>query len=375
MKLLIVLVVLSALLVLSGHAANTRFAVIGDYGYVGPADSSVAAMIHSWNVDFIVTVGDNSYNPGTIDDNVGRYYSDFIGSYIGAYGPGSPVNRFFPSLGNHEYSDGGRLPAYLSYFNLPGDGIHSSSSSSNERYYDFEIGNIQFLALNANYQEPDGNTWQSAQGSWARDLLTNYGKNMTWKVILMHQAPYSSCNVHGSTPSSQWPFEQWGADVVLAGHDHSYERIMVDQDHEGDSIPYFVNGVGGRSLYGFPSSGFVPGSAARYSSNYGAILAEANDTTMTFRFYSIANGGTLVDSITAHARSGCCRGKTGNIDQLGIADLTDLSDLVSYLTEGGWIPVCPQEADLNNSGLVDLDDLTALVYYLTGAGFSLPNCR
>ena len=37
----------------------------------------------------------------------------------------------------------------------------------------------------------------------------------------------------------QWPFKDWGADAVLTGHDHIYERLLVN------GIPYFVNGIGG----------------------------------------------------------------------------------------------------------------------------------
>src|SRR5262245_17274080 len=59
----------------------TRFAVIGDYGSAGPVEADVAALVKSWNPDFIVTVGDNNYTSGsaaTIDANIGQYYHDYI---------------------------------------------------------------------------------------------------------------------------------------------------------------------------------------------------------------------------------------------------------------------------------------------------------
>jgi tartrate-resistant acid phosphatase type 5 len=374
MKSLCLFITFLALGVLSVQAATSRFAVIGDYGYVGPNDSAVAAMIKTWNVDFIVTVGDNSYNPGTIDNNIGKYYSSYIGAYHGAYGPGSPINRFFPSLGNHEYSDGGGLAAYLSYFTLPGAGIATSNSSGNERYYDFTIGDIQFLALNSDPPEPDGTAWNSVQGNWARWMLTNYGKNTKWKIVLMHHPPYSSGNVHGSTPAMRWPFEQWGVDVTLAGHEHNYERVMVDNDRGGDSIPYFVNGVGGRSLYGFSFTP-VKGSAMRYSDSYGAMLVEAADSTMLIQLYSITGGGsgTLIDSITVRARHSCCRGKMGNVNQLDRIDLSDLSAIINYLTGGWWTLPCLEEGDIDGNGMVDVVDLGQLVAYLLGTS-DLPAC-
>lgn len=71
---------------------------------------------------------------------------------------------------------------------------------------------------------------------------------------------------------------------------------------------------------------------------------------------------------------GCCVGVTGNVNGLGMVDLSDLSALVNYLTGGGFAPPCPSEANVNNTGLVDLSDLSSLVNYLTGGGFQLPNC-
>jgi len=70
----------------------------------------------------------------------------------------------------------------------------------------------------------------------------------------------------------------------------------------------------------------------------------------------------------------CCVGVTGNVNYVGIVDLADLSALVSYLTGGGYVLPCPNEANVNGIGIVDLGDLSALVSYLTGAGYVLPAC-
>jgi hypothetical protein len=58
----------------------------------------------------------------------------------------------------------------------------------------------------------------------------------------------------------------------------------------------------------------------------------------------------------------------------GIVDLADLSSLVSYLTGGGFVLPCQNEANVNASGIVDLADLSSLVSYLTGGGYALPAC-
>jgi hypothetical protein len=82
--------------------------------------------------------------------------------------------------------------------------------------------------------------------------------------------------------------------------------------------------------------------------------------------------GMFVQSFTVHV--GCCIGTTGNVNMTGIVDLSDLSALVSYLTGGGYILTCEEEANVNNAGIVDLSDLSALVSYLTGGGYVLPSC-
>ena len=83
-----------------------KFASIGDYGDTGNNELAVANLVKSWNPDFIITLGDNNYPDGeasTIDENIGQYYHQYIYPYVGSYGGGLDVNRFFPSLGNHDW--------------------------------------------------------------------------------------------------------------------------------------------------------------------------------------------------------------------------------------------------------------------------------
>lgn len=106
------------------HAEPVRFAVIGDYGLAGQRSSAVAALVKSWQPDFIITTGDNNYYYGeasTIDANIGQYYHQFIHLYAGQYGPGATTNRFFPSLGNHDWNADLGVQPYLDYFTLPGN--------------------------------------------------------------------------------------------------------------------------------------------------------------------------------------------------------------------------------------------------------------
>ncbi len=256
-----------------------RFAVIGDYGGGGPPEADVAELVNGWGVDFIITVGDNNYPDGaaeTIDHNIGRFYHAYISPYVGKYGNGADQNRFFPTLGNHDWNSNAAQP-YLDYFTLPG----------NERYYDFTWEPIHFFALDSDSREPDGVGKSSVQADWLREALQR--STAVWKVVYLHHAPYSS-GLHGPTGWAQWPYAAWGADVVLAGHDHTYERLLID------GIPYFVNGLGGGSIYRFVD--IHPGSQVRYNDDYGAMLVEADAHQMIFQFFN--RRGELIDAWTLY---------------------------------------------------------------------------
>ncbi|HEY3249955.1 MAG TPA: metallophosphoesterase [Ignavibacteria bacterium] len=256
-----------------------RFAVIGDYGKAGPNELAVSNLVDSWNVDFIITVGDNNYEYGgasTIDTNIGYYYHEYIYPYLGIYGPGAPFNKFWPSLGNHDWDSLNGL-AYYNYFTLP----------NNERYYDFIKGYVHFFVLDSDPREPDSIGSNSIQAGWLQTKLSQ--SSARFKIIYFHHPPYSSGSTHGNTPKLQWPFRQWGATCVLSGHEHNYERLYIN------SFTYFVNGLGGKSLYGFNTI-IQPGSQVRYNANYGAQLVTSYSDSINFKLYNI--NGTLIDSYT-----------------------------------------------------------------------------
>ena len=251
-----------------------RFAVIGDYGEGNQAEQDVANLVKSWNPELIITVGDNNYPSGaadTIDDRVGRFYSEFIHPYTGAFGPGAGQNRFFPTLGNHDW-DTASAQAYFDYFSLPG----------NERYYDFVWGPVHFFAIDSDSREPDGVARISPQAQWLQERLA--ASTSPWKIVYFHHPPYSS-GYHGPVDWMAWPFAEWGASAVLSGHDHTYERLLVG------GIPYFINGVGGGPIYYFIQ--IDPRSQRRYNDDYGAMLVTAEGEKLTFQF--ITRHGEMID--------------------------------------------------------------------------------
>ncbi len=257
----------------------TRFAVIGDYGLAGKREADVAALVKSWDPDFIITTGDNNYPDGTaetIDKNIGQYFHKFIYPYIGEYGKGADVNRFFPTLGNHDWTTNGAQP-YFDYFELPG----------NERYYDFVWGPVHLFAIDSDSREPDGVGRSSVQGQWLKDRLAD--STAIWNIVYMHHPPYSSAD-HGSIDWAQWPYKDWGATAVISGHDHVYERLVVD------GFPYFVNGLGGGPIYEFDE--VIPGSEVRFRDDYGAMLVEATSQQITFQFITRQN--QVIDTVTIY---------------------------------------------------------------------------
>lgn len=257
-----------------------RFAAIGDYGIGNQAESDVAALVKSWNPEFVITLGDNNYPSGeatTIDEHIGKDYADFIFPYTGAFGPGATENRFFPSLGNHDWISIGCVQnscagPYFDYFTLPG----------NERYYDFVRGPVHFFVIDSDPREPDGRDAESVQARWLQEGLQR--STAPWKLVYMHHTIYSS-SLHGSEPILQWPYREWGASAVLNGHDHTYERVMFD------GFPYFVNGMGGADIRTFGAP--VPGSTVRYNGDHGAQLIEASATEIRFQF--INRSGEVID--------------------------------------------------------------------------------
>ncbi len=264
-------------------AASVQFSIIGDFGTDDANELAVANLVKTnFQPQFIVTVGDNNYiGAANIDDAIGKYYHQFIGNYSGGYGAGASSNRFFPALGNHDYASSGGYSAHTNYFTLPG----------NERYYDFVRGPVHIFILNSDPNEPDGTSATSKQALWFSNRIAS--STSPWKVVVCQDGPYSSTEPH---TWMEWPLDQWGAHIVVSGDSHQYERIMRG------GIAYVVNGAGGAALAGFGTP--TMGSSVRYQSAHGAMKVIATETNITYEFWSVANGGTLIDRFTQGPQTG-----------------------------------------------------------------------
>jgi tartrate-resistant acid phosphatase type 5 len=239
---------------------TVRFAIITDYGTDNGNELKVANMVKGWNPDFIITLGDNNaLGSGGWSRAIGKYYGTYVST-----------GRFYPSIGNHD-SDAG-ISGYTAYFTLPG----------NERYYDFVKGPIHFYAINS-VNEPDGTSSTSKQANWLKGKLTT--STSTWDLVYFHYPPYTSNSVHSSTTGMRWDFKNWGADIILNGHVHEYERLQEN------GLTYITGLPGGQGPYSFSKT--ISGSQFRYSGSYGAMLVTATYSQITFAEYTTS--GKLVE--------------------------------------------------------------------------------
>jgi hypothetical protein len=269
-----------------------RFVAIGDYGDNTVAEANLANMVKSLRPDFIVTLGDNQQDFGgaaTIDTMIGKHYSEFIGNYKGTWGTGSAINRFWPALGNHDWYQtaytnytAATLP-YLNYFTLPEPKL----------YYLVDKGVVRLYMLDSTL-DPDGNTPNSVQATWLKNSLAQ--SDACYDLVVSHEPPYSTAEKYGSVEHMWWPFNSWGAEAVLSGHNHVYERLHKD------GHPFFVNGLGGNGRDLIQNRSVPAGvtSLVRYNSGPGVMLIVVSTNGISYEFYTV--DGVRVDSFT---QAGC----------------------------------------------------------------------
>lgn len=239
-------------------------AVIGDFGSGTQDERAVADLVHASGAAAVVTTGDNVYD--------GNDYARLVGDYYSRWVTGEDL---LPATGNHDHEEGiGSFDAYFGYL----DGRHVYSAGR---------GGMRFFVLDSTVALESSDAL-ARQRTWLKRSLAS--SKARWKIVVLHHPPFSSSNGHGSTPEFQWPFGAWGADLVLSGHDHDYERIV----RQGTT--YVVNGAGGKDLY--PMGDPVAGSVTRFDAEHGALLLTASSTALTGEFRSVS--GRVVDRFVLH---------------------------------------------------------------------------
>lgn len=240
-------------------------------------DSATAALLDGI-AGTVFTLGDNAYESGTLEE------------YERCYGPtwGRHRDRTRPTPGNHEYGTGGAA-GYFRYFG----GLAGNPA---EGWHAYDLGTWRIYALNSNCSEVACGE-ASAQVTWLKDDIAANLHRCT--LAYWHHPRYSSGR-HGSEPStdSLWDvLYEAGTEIVLAGHDHTYERFAPMSD-EGDpdgarGIVSFVVGTGGRRLYEFHD--ILPTSVVRNATTWGVLELTLSAGHWSTRFVPVA-GGTFTDT-------------------------------------------------------------------------------
>jgi predicted phosphodiesterase len=197
---------------------SVRFAVIGDSGTGEKRQFELAQeMMRShgkFPFDFVIMLGDNIYGS--------QRPADFKKKFEDPYQPLLDAGvKFYASLGNHDN---------------PNQRLYKPFNMDGKRYYSFKQGNAEFFALDSNYMDPQ-------QLDWLKKQLT--GSHSAWKICYFHHPLYSHGRDHGPDLDLRRLvepiFEESGVNVVISGHEHSYERLKPQ-----NGISYFVLGNSGQ---------------------------------------------------------------------------------------------------------------------------------
>jgi acid phosphatase type 7 len=202
------------------------------------ADVATARRVGGLDASTVLTLGDHAYPDGSAED--------FQECYDPAWGRFEDRTR--PSPGNHDYYTQG-AQGYFNYFG-------KAAGEPDEGYYSFDLGEWHLIALNSNCGEGEIRCGPgSAQVQWLKDdLAANEEKRCT--LAYFHHPLFSSGKYRPGISRVRPIWEALyagGADVVLNGHDHNYQRF-APQDPEGRADPeggirQFVVGTGGKSHY------------------------------------------------------------------------------------------------------------------------------
>jgi acid phosphatase type 7 len=236
----------------------------------------------------VLPLGDLQYERGAPDA--------FAAAYDPSWGRVKSITR--PVPGNHEYGTAG-ASGYFSYFG-------SAAGTAGQGYYSYDVGSWHMIALNSNCGSAHCGPG-SAQLNWLQSDLATHESTCT--LAYWHH-PHFSSGPHGDGGTSAYfwaALHDGGADVVLNGHDHDYERF-APQNEYGEADPAyglreFVVGTGGRSHYQFSS--IKPNSEVRNADTFGVLLLTLHKTSYSWRF-APEPGKTFTDSGTAN-----CHGAPG----------------------------------------------------------------
>jgi phosphatidylserine/phosphatidylglycerophosphate/cardiolipin synthase-like enzyme/regulation of enolase protein 1 (concanavalin A-like superfamily) len=317
-------------------SGSISFIAFGDSGTGSAEQRQLADVMSRDTFDFAVHVGDIAYgnSGGTGDATYATYQSYLFDIYNWL-----PSKAFVPVEGNHDSrASNNNGKAYLDVFELPRNGASASFPDHAERYYSFDNGPVHFVALDTEYTFLDP-VRQAEQLRWLEADLQS--TTQPWTIAVLHRAPYSSGGEHGSSLDVRAAFgplfERYGVDLVLTGHEHTYERTIPIRESANTSdsfVPYVVTGGGGAPLYPSATSTWTAFSASTYE--YAKITAD----TCTIAFKAIGLDGSVIDS----------------------------TNITRCTTPPATLPAGWTHADVGNTGVAGNATASGNTFSVTGAG-------
>lgn len=247
----------------------------GDIANCSRSGDEATALLLDNITGTVFTLGDNVYPDGTP--------AQFEDCYDPTWGRHKARTR--PAPGNHDYHVAGAA-GYYAYFGEAASPLESQCSSNCQGYYSYDLGAWHIIVLNSEIDRSAG----SEQEQWLRADLADHEQVCT--LAYWHKPRFSSGR-HGNSESAR-PFWQAlyeaGADVVLNGHDHTYERFAPqDPDGVADSahgLRQFIVGTGGANLYSFDS--VAANSEARNNTTWGVLKLTLHPTGYDWEFIPVA---------------------------------------------------------------------------------------
>ena len=251
----------------------------GDIAVCGSSQSEATAKLIDHIEGSVFTVGDHAYANGKA--------SEFLKCYDPTWG--RHLKRTHPAPGNHDYGSPDAAP-YFNYF-------RGNAGPVGRGYYSYNLGAWHIITLNSNRS---ARSWGVAQEDWLiKDLTAN---PTTCTLGYWHHPRYSSGKNHGDHAHMQNLFKilyEHGTDVVIAGHDHIYERF-APQNPEGKAdllgIRQFIAGTGGADLYKIGT--IKANSEVRNNTAHGVLKFTLHPTSYVWEFIAVP-GQKFRDSGTA----------------------------------------------------------------------------
>ncbi|MET0403597.1 MAG: metallophosphoesterase [Cystobacter sp.] len=241
-------------------------------------DEATAAMLDGLP-GTLLTLGDNVYPEGTADA-FARCYAPSWGRHLG---------RTRPVPGNHDYLVPGALP-YFDYFG-------AAAGERGKGYYSYEVGSWHVVALNSELRDAA----LVEQARWLREDLQAHPARCT--LAYLHRPLFTSMRERNNAfVKPLWDaLYEAGAEVVLAGHDHFYERFAPQtpggQRDEARGLRQFVVGTGGKSFY--PLEPAPENSEQRLGERHGLLRLTLEDGAYGWEFLQ-------VDGVTGDRGRGTC---------------------------------------------------------------------